>query len=343
MLLTLHTVSISTALQNLIMDHAPNSDVFQRNYLNRNVTFDLWALHRGLEPQQDLVREAASFGLRRSDRRPLGLTPAQAAALRDDPEYRELASYQAGLDKRSAEYVEVKKELKAMLQRLRYAAVKKNNGKEWTEAQAIRDIEQEITGQPDSTAPESVTRRRNKRPMSPAQQGMVDALYQSMTEVSLEGQYQRRTTAIAAIMRYCTVQEPLVTVVLQDRPARVPALMLLPTSPSRQAEERRLRELVTVKVDGQRITTCFFCVGTALKLPPGDPNIQQLCRDYSIPSSVARHFRSAHLRYISQDSLPPCPICPGVTFKRLVHFQNHAQLVHGIVAFPSPRPHPGLA
>lgn len=70
------------------MDHAPNSDTFQRNHLNRNVTFDLWALHRGLEPQQAVVREAASFGYRQISDRPMTLTDEQNRALKDDPEYK---------------------------------------------------------------------------------------------------------------------------------------------------------------------------------------------------------------------------------------------------------------
>ncbi|KAI1420208.1 hypothetical protein F5Y12DRAFT_773975, partial [Xylaria sp. FL1777] len=47
-------VNISTALRNLVMGHAPNSDTFQRHYLNRMVCADLWAIHRDLEPQQEL-------------------------------------------------------------------------------------------------------------------------------------------------------------------------------------------------------------------------------------------------------------------------------------------------
>lgn len=42
--LTCLAANISAELQNLVMDHAPNSDTFQKSYLNHNVTFDLWAL-----------------------------------------------------------------------------------------------------------------------------------------------------------------------------------------------------------------------------------------------------------------------------------------------------------
>ncbi|KAI0153090.1 hypothetical protein GGR57DRAFT_155675 [Xylariaceae sp. FL1272] len=35
------SVDINEALRNLVMDHAPNSDTFQKHYLNRNVCADL--------------------------------------------------------------------------------------------------------------------------------------------------------------------------------------------------------------------------------------------------------------------------------------------------------------
>lgn len=111
-------------LQNLAMDHAPNSDTLQRNYLNRNVTFDVYALAFGRELQQDVVREAAGFGFSRSDRRQFGPSREQAAALKEHPEYKQLAS-DLGTPG-SPQYARRRKELKAKLERLRYAATKKN-------------------------------------------------------------------------------------------------------------------------------------------------------------------------------------------------------------------------
>lgn len=43
-------VDLSRELQHLVMDHALNNqDTFQRNYLNCNVTFDVYALAFGRE------------------------------------------------------------------------------------------------------------------------------------------------------------------------------------------------------------------------------------------------------------------------------------------------------
>jgi hypothetical protein len=51
-LLTDRQVSVSDSLRNLVLDHAPQSDTFQRHYLSRHVCVNLWATHLGKAPQQ---------------------------------------------------------------------------------------------------------------------------------------------------------------------------------------------------------------------------------------------------------------------------------------------------
>lgn len=69
------------------MDHASNSDTFQKHYLNRNVCGDLWAIHRAQEPQNDLLKQATSHRSSRNSRRPIALTKEQSDAIRaSDPQ-----------------------------------------------------------------------------------------------------------------------------------------------------------------------------------------------------------------------------------------------------------------
>lgn len=72
------------------------------------------------------MQEAASFAFSRSDRRPLGLSREQAAALKEHPEHKQLADNLGTPG--SPQYAERRKELKATLERLRYAATKKRTG-----------------------------------------------------------------------------------------------------------------------------------------------------------------------------------------------------------------------
>lgn len=69
------------------MDHGHGSSTFLKAYLNRNVSFDIWSVGRGLKPQQDIMKVAASIGYHRNKNQPLALTPEQATALKDHPKY----------------------------------------------------------------------------------------------------------------------------------------------------------------------------------------------------------------------------------------------------------------
>lgn len=320
------------------MDHAPNSDTFQKNYLNRNVTFDLWALHRGLAPQQAVVREAASFGYRRHAERPFKLSDEEAAALKLDPAYTRVADHVAKLPRGGPQWQEGMRELKATLERLRYAATKRSIGKDWTERQAVHDIRRQISGPGQSVidARPREPQPRQLRPASPAQKAVLEALYQNMAATTVEGQLQRRTNAVLALIAYCYEQEPLRVKLVEDRVARAArSPSAAPTPPAPRAETRaeqvaRLRKMCTVEYEDQRLRVCFFCVGQALTLQPHDPHVSHLCRALAGPSSLTRHFERSHLKFMDPSRPEPCPICPKAKFKTLEHLRSHAQEMHGI-------------
>lgn len=279
-----------------------------------------------------MVREAASFGYRRSARRPLDLTPEEVAALKQDPEYKHYERRVQMTAPGTSEYLQARRELSATLKRLRYAATKKLIGKDWTEKQAVDDIVNQIEGGPAN----DTTRRRVPRPMNPAQQAMLDALYQPMT-TTLQGQLQRRTNAVQAVAAYCAVQEPPANKILEKayKPAaRAPKLS---TAEERAAKVVRLRKMATVAYEDQKLRMCFICVAQAIQLPPSDPNVTRLCHEFSQSSSLRRHFASCHLQFFDPSARPdPCPLCtPKVRFKNIAQFRSHAQVVQGVI-IPQP-------
>lgn len=294
------------------------------------MTFDLWALHRGLEPQQAVVRQAASFGVRRSAHRPLGLNDDEAKALKDDPVYQHYVRLLETLQPGTAEWKDCKREQKTALERLRYAATKKSIGKDWTRRQAIENISQQLSDSP--SAAMEATRSRQPQPMSPAQQRMVDALNQPM-KTTLEGQLERRMAAIQAMIEYSKVKERYFTKV--EKPIATgtgTSTSLSSPALSRDDETAQLRKSVYVTFQGQRLKRCYICVAQSLDLPADDPNIPELCREYAAPSSLKRHFESSHLRFMDAAQLPSCPLCvPQFKFKHFRFLQNHALTVHGIV------------
>lgn len=301
------------------MDHAPNSDTFQKHYLNRHVCVDLWAIHRNGQPQQALVEKASSHGHSRSQRRPAKLTTAQSEALKLDPMILSLKKQLSAVPERTPEHRALALRLKAAKARLGRDTIQTIR-KEWTAKQAVDDIDRQIEGLGFAPATD-----QEVRPMSGKHQRLVDALLAPLIGTDIAAQFQRRSEAIAAIIAYCCVEEPLNTKVLD---ARVP-----PPPPELEQIESaadKLRLSVFVTAPGQRLRRCFICVAKALGLAPDDPDVKSLCRPHSTAFSMTRHFRNVHLSHM-EDNVPViCPICPGTHLKNKMHLQNHADTVHGI-------------
>lgn len=151
------------------MDHAPNSDTFQKHYLSRFVCADLWAINRAQQPQQDLIKQATSHGSSRDSRRPIALTRQQSLSLQSDARYVQITQQLRGLRKGAPERAEIRNKRKALLARLRKEAMDKIRA-EWNRKQATVDIDHQMEG--GMLAP--ITRASD--PTSPAQQRMLDAL-----------------------------------------------------------------------------------------------------------------------------------------------------------------------
>ncbi|OHE90399.1 C2H2 finger domain-containing protein [Colletotrichum orchidophilum] len=109
------SVEVSEALRNLALGHG-NSDPFQRHFLGRNISADLWGVLWGHKPPQALMKQSCSIGHSISERRPIGLTLAQSASVATHPTLRELTKALRELPQGSKQ-------------------------DEWTDKQATKDIE----------------------------------------------------------------------------------------------------------------------------------------------------------------------------------------------------------
>lgn len=216
------------------MDHAPNSDTFQKHYLNRNVCGDLWAIHRAQEPQHDLLKQATSHGSSRNSRRPIALTKKQSDAIRaSDPQYQRHKAQLQKLPKLDKQRIVISNRLKQVWAKLRHEGIEKARA-EWDRTRALDDVERQIRGRPGQFAPYS---GRPSQPMSPAQKRMFDAL-QSPLVNDLQAQFERRHCAVMAIMAYCNVGEPLNTKVMEAQRAPSP-LELSEPDPMERARQYR--------------------------------------------------------------------------------------------------------
>jgi len=85
-----NTAGISEAQRNLCMGHAPNSTVFQRNYLSRHITISTHDAFRNLPQQTELIRVATGMSRTIDKRRPRFLLPSQVEQARCHPKVQAL-------------------------------------------------------------------------------------------------------------------------------------------------------------------------------------------------------------------------------------------------------------
>ncbi|KAK1837702.1 C2H2 finger domain-containing protein [Colletotrichum chrysophilum] len=265
------SVDVSEALRNLAMGHG-NSDPFQRHYLGRNISADLWGILRGQKPQQALMKQACSIGHSISRRRPIDLTPEQSASVATHPTIRTLTKAVQGLPRGSRQYTEAKQAIRNEKQRLR-KELKQKIRDEWTDKQATDDIERQIHGV-GFAKPTTVD---TCRPQGPAQKRLLAKLTAPMV-TTLKGQYRRRDDAIDAVSAYCSVQEGCT--VRRSRPLSTPKGAL--SDPPCNLLEGGPLYLATLSVfvtsEKQRPRRCFICIGQAMDLPDDEDRLDDLTR-----------------------------------------------------------------
>ncbi|KAK7219040.1 hypothetical protein V2G26_007043 [Clonostachys chloroleuca] len=138
-------LDVSEALRNLALDHA-NSVPFQRHYLGREVNADTWAILRGQKPQQALIKQACSVGHSISKRRPTDLTAEQTASINTHPLIRKLELELRRMNRGSNKRAKALRKLENEKLRLK-RSLKQNIRNEWTDSQAVEDIERQLRGE----------------------------------------------------------------------------------------------------------------------------------------------------------------------------------------------------
>ncbi|CCF42280.1 C2H2 finger domain-containing protein [Colletotrichum higginsianum] len=316
------SADVSEALRNLVLGHA-SSEPFRHHYLGREIGADLWGILRGQRPQQALIKQSGSIGHSISRRRPTDLTQEQSASIATHPTIRRLKAALRRLPPRSKAYRDARREINNEKQRLR-RELKQTIIHEWTDNQAVDDIERQLRG--DSFTKPAVA--DTCRPQGPAQKRLLAALTAPLI-ATLEDQYKRRDNAIDAVSAYCLVQEGCTT----HRP-RSQSKDSLPKTPSSGSEVSPL-SLATLSVYARNKTErprrCFLCIGQAHCLLPDDPRVDNLIQEFYSSNSLTRHFKRKHLSKMKADDKIECKVCKMPLVHRM-HLQRHAFEVHGTVS-----------
>ncbi|KAJ3554367.1 hypothetical protein NPX13_g10631 [Xylaria arbuscula] len=291
---------ISESLRNLSLGHS-NSVPFQRHYLSREIRADTFAIVLGETPQQALITQSCSIAHSKSKRRPTKLTPKQLAMINTNPRIenmeRKLRSMPRGKEERTA----ISRNLRNFKQRMKNALLNKAR-EEWTDEQAVDDIERHLRGE--GFAPEPVNL---SCPQHPAQKRVVEALT-APAEHTLEGQYRRKNKAIHALMAYCSVEEGRTlrhTGVVIAKNIKCPKELTV-GSPVDAAVLS-----VLVKTENERPKRCFLCIGKAMDLPL-DEIREGLLHEWYSPQDLTKHFRRRHLSRMQDNDRVYCRCLDGL-------------------------------
>ncbi|KAK3332197.1 hypothetical protein B0T19DRAFT_397983 [Cercophora scortea] len=146
-------------------------------------------------------------------------------------------------------------------------ALKDKIREQWTNKQAVIDIENQLAG---LGFVEEPAIRKSNRPRRPAQKRLMDALT-APVESTVEGQHRRRDVAIYAVMTYCVVVEG-------------PAVRRTNSGAGtmrRSSAKDEPREDSYYAEDGRRAAVLsVFIASLALRLEPGDPCIEELTHEF---------------------------------------------------------------
>ena len=294
---------------------------FQRHYLSREICADTFAIVLGETPNQALVTQSCSIAHSTSQRRPTKLTAEQVSTIENDPEIVKMRRRLQRMQPRSEPYKNTYRKLRNAKQR-KANAILQDVREEWTDIQAVKDIERQLRGEGFAPVPEDISTQLQH----PAQKRMIEALTAEV-QPTLEGQYRRRNRAIHALIAYCTVEEGPVARVRNGGAAK--------KSTARETAAHSALELATLSVfvsdSKQRPTRCFWCVGKARFLPLEDPRIPGLIHEFHGPSDLTKHFRRRHLGNFRDDVTIQCPVCK-LPLEHKMHLQNHALRIHGTVS-----------
>lgn len=312
-------------MKNFILDHAPNSDTFQKNYLSRFVCADLWAVHRETNPQAAVIKQTNSHGGSRDARRRYVLSEAHVAAVKRDRQYVRLTRKleRCKLPKTSPARKAITRDRKNLLVKLKARKLQEVM-KLWTESRALQDIAEQAPGvEPSQVEPEL---EPPGPPMSEAKQRMADALNEPLIN-DLQAQFRRRDAAIRALVAYCAEEEPISSNLLEKIKPPPSVVLKLSMPPEAQLEE--IKNSVFVSVMGDQVRRCFLCVWKAGMLGMGHYRFPQLCRPFYDGRGLARHFTTVHLDQHADSQQFECPNCQESLFDKM-HLRRHADDVHGI-------------
>lgn len=308
---------INDAQRNLCLQHAPNSTVFQTNYLSHHITADTQAAFRNLPPQTAIMRAATSMSRTIDKRRPTYLTPVQQEEAHRHPRVQSLlrkkmdlkaAMKAAGRTVKSYEgsrvYEKYQEATRAYESEFKFQKKMLLNEikRKFEKEQPIIDIQNQIHGM---TIKEEEKDAALVGPegLIPERVEVVDALFTFATS-SPEEERKRRVRAINALVALGRIQDGYRYPVRREK--RPPLMPVQRSGPQQLPLECKERQ-------------CFICFFNP-KVP-----LDQRTKEFYSRGDLKKHL----LRHVKKSRGKPI-VCPHdrVALFGDQHVLNHAHRVH---------------
>ena len=305
-----------------MMQHA-KIDTFLKHYFSRRVTMDAQAIVRGFAPQNELMRAACRMSRWIDPDRPWKLTSEQSASVNYDPHVLKLERARHKHRARASQiqkHEELGREIRNVKQRLR-DALRIKIKKEWDQEQAVKNIEQQLSGLKFSKNVKVKLESASNR--TPEHTRLIECIV-SLPGSTIKEEMQRRSDAINAVIAYCKIEEGN-TCSVRHQALSIKFSQSLQSSRVMNPFDERLKAAIVAAYEEKRPRICFLCIGNEKK------PVEERIHAFSTPGDLSKHFKRQHLRYIEENDTITCPICKVLLDSRS-HLQDHALSVHGTVS-----------
>lgn len=208
---------INDAQRNLCIQHAPNSTVFQTDYLSHHITLDTQAAYRYLPPQMAIIRAATGMSRTIDKRRPRHLTQAQQEEAHRHPRVQSLLRKKMDLEdmmkgqvrtvksyKGTRIYKEYQEATQAYEREFNFQkkALLKEIKKKFKKEQPVIDIQNQIHG----IKEEKDAALGGSDYLIPERAEVIDAFFTFVSSLP-EEERKRRVRAINALVAFGCIQD----------------------------------------------------------------------------------------------------------------------------------------
>lgn len=323
------------------MDHT-NSAIFQRNYLSRMIRYDTQAAYGGTAPRTELIQAANRMSRRIDPRRPKELTEAQSASIRQEDEIQELRGRRDELFQRIRhqftfiyraeghaiydQYEEAKRAVDRKI-KTRERELLKQIHKEYDAVAPVQDMRAQLEGDTESLSPILST-------SGPVRYALVErsriakAFFDPPSTRGAEGNVDWRVSIVDDMVSLCIRQEGRFRKARRIRRIHARGSFLdndaecpLNAVKSESESNSSIPHLFPVRCKPYQ---CLYCLGDT-HLP-----LEERLHNLGSKHSLQRHLDRRH-PFRPREPCPfPHPECAAVTLDSVMHFKNHAAIIHGI-------------